>query len=133
VAGQFVLPVMINERRAMSPIGYLRISAQLLRRQWNDALDDGVVIGLIGPTAVGYWIAFGVYLVCAAAGRFTDLDSITLWGTLLAAVIACLAAGLNGIFRCALYIYATEGVMPGPFEPDLFSRCWSVRSQEQRT
>jgi hypothetical protein len=32
-----------------------------------------------------------------------------------------------------MYIYATEGVMPSPFDPDLFSRYWSVRSQEQRT
>jgi hypothetical protein len=41
--------------------------------------------------------------------------------------ILFVAAGINGIFRSAMYIYASEGVPPGPFEG--LDKVWIVRSR----
>jgi hypothetical protein len=33
----------------------------------------------------------------------------------------------NPVYRCALYIYATEGVVPGTFDKELLDSAWKVK------
>jgi len=53
-------------------------------------------------------------------------------GILLVTVVAattlsCLGGLLNAVYRCALYIYATEGVVPGTFDQELLDSAWKVK------
>jgi hypothetical protein len=48
---------------------------------------------------------------------------------LLAFGILCLGEGVNGIFRCGLHIYATEGVAPGPFDAAALDSAWTVKGR----
>jgi hypothetical protein len=123
VSAQFVLPAMLKEPDDRSPIEYLRISARMVRRVWGDAL----VIGVIGPSVVGFLFAGGVFGLALAASRILDLEVLTLWGALAGLVIYSLTDCVNGVFRCSLYVYATEGVAPGPFDANLLDRAWNVR------
>jgi hypothetical protein len=34
---------------------------------------------------------------------------------------------VNSVYRCALYIYATEGVVPGTFDKELLDSAWKVK------
>jgi hypothetical protein len=42
-------------------------------------------------------------------------------------VFGVLITTLKDVFRCALYIYATEGVVPAPFKKDDMDSVWKVR------
>ncbi len=123
VAAHFVIPVMLNEPQDRNPIEYLKISARLVRRVWGEAL----VIGVIGASSVGFIMAFGVLGFSHAAAMILKLDVLLLWGGLACFAIYSLTDGINGIFRCCLYVYATEGVAPGPFDAQLFDRAWVVK------
>jgi hypothetical protein len=34
---------------------------------------------------------------------------------------------VNSVYRCALFIYATEGVIPEPFDKELLDSAWKVK------
>jgi hypothetical protein len=34
------------------------------------------------------------------------------------------------VYRCALYVYASEGVVPGTFTPELLNAGWKVKKQK---
>jgi hypothetical protein len=122
VAAALVIPVMLNEPRA-SPIGYLRISASLVKRVWGEGL-----IGMAGITMAGIFLMVPVMLFTAIFGMATQLHWITSLGILAVVGISLLLESLTGIFRCGLYIYATEGVPPGPFDADTLNRVWTVKA-----
>jgi hypothetical protein len=98
---------MLNQPKGMNPIGYLRNSARLLRRQWDDGLVEGMVIGNVDLTAAGYVIATGTLIVAALAGLASHQQMVTLWGVLLVFAMLC------------------------PFDADLFNRAWQVRGQAE--
>jgi hypothetical protein len=53
---------------------------------------------------------------------------IGIGGVLFMAVLLSWISGIvNPIYRCALYIYATEGVVPGTFDKELLDSAWKVK------
>jgi hypothetical protein len=122
-AAEFVIPVMVNEPQTRTPLDYLRISADMIRRVWGEAL----VVGVVGRSSLGYIVAFAVLVLTLVAAWAIHLDAIAIWGALCAFLILCLWDGVNCIYRSGLYIYATESVAPGPFDAELFDRAWTVK------
>ncbi|HTQ35847.1 MAG TPA: hypothetical protein VMH77_02320 [Steroidobacteraceae bacterium] len=129
VIAQFVVPAMLAGPQVLNPVGNLKISARLLKRLWDDGVEDALVIGHVGPSGAGYLASACLYVALLFAGFATHLYSLQLWGLILAFAGFCLTDAVNGVFRCGLYIYATEGVLPGPFDDELFRRTWAVREQ----
>lgn len=128
VASVFVIPVMLNEPRVRNPVDYLRISANLIKRVWGEGL-----AGVISLTATTLLLFIGVMVltgIAAAAMHQYWLISVGFVGLL---VLSCLQEGVSGIFRCGLYIYATEGVAPGPFDADTLNRAWTVKGRAQQS
>jgi hypothetical protein len=42
-------------------------------------------------------------------------------------------SGVAGhVFRCALYIYATEGVVPEPYNQELMDMAWKVEKSSEK-
>jgi hypothetical protein len=33
----------------------------------------------------------------------------------------------NHIYRCSLFLYATDGTVPAPFTPELLNSAWKVK------
>lgn len=125
-ASMFVIPVMLNEPRASNPFECLKISGGIARRMWGED-----VHGMMGPANPGSHgpaaLLFGIIVFTGSAAIATHMYSLLLWGLLI--VFACSVAGhvLFRIYLGGLYIFATEGVLPGPFNDDLFRRAWVVR------
>lgn len=46
---------------------------------------------------------------------------------LLAMPLGLIGSVVNPVYRCALYIYATEGVVPGSFDKELLDSAWKVK------
>jgi hypothetical protein len=120
VAAVFVIPVMIREP-VTNPFTLLKNSAATLRKTWGEAL-----IGYVG-------ITFGVWIVLA--GSFVFFVGVICLSVLLKQPVLILPAGVlwllaiiaflyvvsiaNDIYRCALYVYASEGVVPEPYTAEL--------------
>jgi hypothetical protein len=128
VASVFVIPIIVREESA-NPFTLLRTSAITLKKTWGESL-----IGYVGIT-VGSWIVMlGSVIFLVGAGL------LSLWldhpGFIIAAACLWLVAmfvygyliGVAGhIYRGALYVYASEGVVPAPFTAELMDAAWKVK------
>lgn len=113
-----VVPVLAKEK--CNGISALRRSGKLFKKTWKEAF--------IGRLALGWvWAAFGAlaivpFAACVALGV---ADPRWLLGALVAPGAVALFGAvfvrtLDMIYRTALYVFATEGVVPEPFEgPEL--------------
>ncbi|MGP8198844.1 MAG: DUF6159 family protein [Limisphaerales bacterium] len=129
VAAVFVIPVIIQEQPMRNPIKILKQSALTLKRTWGESL-----IGYVGFSA-GSAVIFMCSLIplLAAGGIALLLNSI--WFAVVAGVIWVIALLFMGyisnvasqVYRCALYIYAAEGVVPEPYTQDLMDMAWRVK------
>jgi hypothetical protein len=136
VASVFAVPVIIREDETTSPFDVLKKSAVLIRARWGEGLIGYVGIRTAGAVlALSLIIVFSILLVVLGLWVGTALPSlltpfilvlIATW--LLASIlVAYLENVINKIFQCALYIYAAEGVVPGPFETALLDSAWKVK------
>ncbi|MEZ5116980.1 MAG: DUF6159 family protein [Candidatus Nanopelagicales bacterium] len=111
----FVLPIIIIE--GSSPIEAIKASATLFRRKWGTQLAGGVRIGglillvAILPAIVG--IVAGFFLT--VAGTWAVGVPLMVLGVLVYAAAGLVAAAMRAIFSVALYRYAHDGRVEGPF------------------
>jgi hypothetical protein len=129
VASIFVIPVMLRES-SPNPLVLLRASATTLKHSWSEGVIGygGLFAGILLPLFA--WV-LAVGLAMGVAAWFGS-------GALVLAAIAVGVLGLvtamflfaisKSVFHCALYIYATEGVVPGPFTTDQMDPSWRVRA-----
>jgi len=134
VASVFAIPVLIREEESANPFEVLKKSALLIRRRWGEGLIGYVGIRTAGVLlAVGLIVVFSVLVVLGlAVGSYLPsvlmpflvvLIGIWLFSSVL---VAYLENVVNKVFQCALYIYAVEGVIPGPFDQALLDAAWKV-------
>jgi hypothetical protein len=128
VACVFVVPVIVASGSA-NPVELLRNSASTLKKTWGESL-----IGYVGITFASWIIIFGSVVILG--GGFAVLVLIghpMLMVFIGAAWFVCvfalgyLLAVANHIFRCALYIYASEGTVTAPFTQDMISGAWKIK------
>jgi hypothetical protein len=128
VASVFVIPVIVREDCA-NPFALLRTSASALKRTWGESL-----IGYVG-IAIGTWIMLlGSLALIIAAGLMLALlhhpvlvlTAVLLWVLALVAFGYLLSVASN-IFKGALFVYASEGVVPAPYSAELLDAAWKVK------
>jgi hypothetical protein len=128
VASVFVIPVIVREECA-NPFALLRTSAATLKKTWGESL-----IGYVG-IAIGSWIILlGSLALLVAVGLMLALlhhpvlilAVVALWVLALVA-FSYLVSVANRTFRGALYVYASEGVVPAPYSVELLDAAWKVR------
>jgi hypothetical protein len=128
VAAVFAIPVIVR-REESNPIAVLRDSAATLKRTWGESL-----VGYVGISLAGAVVALGAILTAVAIGLLAAFAHLgwtavflgVMW--LVAVVVASFVVSLaTHVFRCALYVYATEGVVPGTFTPEMMNAGWKVR------
>jgi hypothetical protein len=122
LASYLALPVLIQERRG--GMASLRRSAQLLRQTWGETL-----LGELGATAATYaFYAIAILIAIVLARLFDDpVLPVLIAVVALLVAFAILADTLRTIYRAALYIFATEGIVPGPFDAAGLEGVWSVK------
>lgn len=123
-ATYLVVPVLAREKRG--GIGSILRSAKLFRKTWKEAF--------IGRLALGWvWLGFVLLAVApiAACIALGVSDGRALFVALvapgaIALVGAIVVRTLDMIYRTALYVFATEGVVPEPFDQDELHAIFTV-------
>jgi hypothetical protein len=129
VAAVFAIPVMIQEPTVRNPIKILRQSALTLKRAWGEGL-NGFAGSAIGGAAIVLWLVLPV-VMAGVTGLFVK----SIWFLIVAGVIwafglfflSCALGIVGQVYLCALYIYATEGVVPEPYNRDMMDTAWEVK------
>ncbi|MFN0094809.1 MAG: DUF6159 family protein [Dehalococcoidia bacterium] len=106
----FVVPVLVVQ--GLSPIGAIKESGSLFRRTWGEQVTANFGFGLF--YIVAFLPAVAVGMVVAAV----NLAAGVIVGVLLVALATAFVAAMEGIFKAALYQYATDGVAPRGFEQE---------------
>jgi hypothetical protein len=123
-ATYLVVPVIAREPRSgFEAVGR---SASLLRETWREAFIGRLVLGwLWAPAFVIAAVPFVLCLVLKVqhAGVFALAVVLPAFALVLLGVIL---QTLDTIYRCALYVYATEGVVPEPFDDPDLHEIWCV-------
>lgn len=140
VACIFIIPTLVRDTENSNPIRLLRSSVGTLRRTWGETVVGFVGIQLISLLSmftmiIGILLVIGIPLVIfrfASPGiNISHLmyyqAAILLITVAVATTLSYLGGLLNAIYRCALYIYATEGVVTGTFDKELLDSAWKVK------
>jgi hypothetical protein len=133
------LPAISAERRAATPMFYLRKSASLISGAWGES-----VVGYVGIRGIFLLLSLVSLVVGAAvigllslammtssldvAEWFVFLAFATIPAVALLAVfmLACCRA-VDRIYLCSLYKYASEGVIPAQFSREDMDYAWKVK------
>jgi len=121
-----VVPVLAREPR--SGIAAVGRSASLFRETWREAFVGRLVLGWVWAPAVV--IAATPLVVCLLlkvqhAGVFALAVVLPAFALVLLGVVL---QTLDTIYRCALYVFATEGVVPDPFDDPDLHEIWCARA-----
>lgn len=123
IATFFIVPVMIFEQRSL--VESIKESTKLMRKTWGEALVGRGGIGLvvfllalcgIPPIVLGVLAGSGVALALGA------VTAVVWW-----LVLSCLASALTGVYRAALYVYATENRVPSGFSSEYVQKAFAPR------
>jgi hypothetical protein len=129
VATYLVVPVLAAED--IGPVDAVKRSAQLLKRTWGEQL-----VGNAGVNAVFGLIMFGVFLIgvplivlAAISQSMVLLGLAVLLVVLGALVLAVISSTLSGIYSAAVYQYAADGVIGGPFSADMVQSAFRAKKK----
>jgi hypothetical protein len=129
VASVFAIPVIVREEEGANPIRCLKSSASLLRRTWGESM-----IGYAG-IAFGGWIvslfAFGILILGGFASAMLDSPWPIVLGAILFFAVIFVYSYVSGVasmvYRGALYLYASEGTVPGQFKEEHMQMAWKMK------
>jgi len=133
IAAVFAIPVIIQVHRVRNPLKILRQSAMTLKRSWGEGL-----IGYVGFSAASLMIFGASLLPLLLAGTLALLFK-SVWLAVVAGMVWVLGllfiayvSGVAGhVYRCALYMYASEGVVPEPYNQELLDMAWKVKTSSK--
>lgn len=128
VAAVFAIPVIIR-RPDTNPLAVLRDSAATLKKTWGESLVGFVGLQLGGAAIMFLTIIFVVVEVLA----FAVLQQVwimiaggVLWLAAVLAISFFLGIATH-VYRCALYVYASEGVVPQSYTREMMDAGWKVK------
>ena len=128
LAAVFAVPVIVVEDEK-NPVAILKRSAATLRKTWGESL-----IGFVGIQLGGFVILLttmalvivGAVMSAVFQSPWIILGLTALWCVALFALLYTLAVA-NNIYRCALYLYAAQGQIPGYFDRGSMDLAWNTR------
>ncbi len=120
----FAIPVLIREESQSNPVNYLKYSAKLIKKTWGEGVIGFLTITIFTRVLILAFFFTPIILgsIIAASGFKVGLWVIVV-GALIALflsfVVIYLQSLMTNIFRCTLYVYASEGVVPTAFSEDV--------------
>lgn len=123
----FVIPILLREERPVTPPAeLLRTSVALVKRTWGETAIGYVGLKVLGLPISVLALALGIGL--RYFGSFTlgwvGAGLVAVAGMLL---VSAVIKAADDLYRCALYVYATEGVVPEPFDQTAMEAAWKVK------
>ncbi len=104
----FVVPFLVVQ--GLSPFGAIKASSGLFKRTWGEQVTASFGFGIfyIAAAAIAFLPAAAIFALNPAAGIVV--------GVILMVIVMAAVQATEGIFKAALYEYATEGITPQGFE-----------------
>jgi hypothetical protein len=115
------IPVMVQERRGGIPS--LRRSGDLFRQTWGETALSEVGVRILAQ----YILLLVVVLAILLIHVFGESTFTVLLIICLAAATAGLIGSLEAIYRAALYVFASEGVVPESFAGADLDAIWRAK------
>jgi hypothetical protein len=128
IACVFVIPIIITDPNA-NPFEILKKSALTLKKTWGESLIGYTGVALSSTIIlIGSLLCLaGAFVVSMALNNFW-LFAVTFLGWLVCiCVYSYLVSIASQIFRCALYLYATTGALPAPYNADMMAMAWKTK------
>ncbi|HEU0030475.1 MAG TPA: DUF6159 family protein [Kofleriaceae bacterium] len=121
LATYLAIPVMVQERRGAVPS--LKRSGDLFRRTWGET-----TLSEVGVRVVTVHLTLILVLLAVAIVRiFGDSPLVLLVLLAMFAAFIGVIGALEAIYRAALYVFASEGVVPAPFGGPELDAIWQVK------
>lgn len=129
IACVFVIPVIITEEETANPFMVLKKSATTLTKTWGESLIGYVGVSLGGSIVLLIsllWLGAGIAVAFMLHSLWLGAGAVLSW---LAAIIVFgyLMGVASQIFRCALFLYASEGSLPQPYTADMMNLAWKTK------
>lgn len=110
----FVTPILVY--KGLTPFKAIKESTQIIKKTWGESLIRHFGLGLIQGIVTFVTILLIILLVFLTQGISPYLTVGLIILGIVAFVLISLVFGVaNSVFNTALYIYATEGKIPGDF------------------
>jgi hypothetical protein len=130
VASVFVVPAIVRGEKHANPVHFLRASASALRRTWGESLTGylGIRFGQMTVLAMSVaLIALSGY-VSFKLGNFWILGVVAAVCVTILALVTFLLSVASRVYLVALYIYASEGVVPAGFNQEQMDMAWRIKA-----
>ena len=129
VAAIFAVPILVREDSTSNPIKILTRSAETIKRTWGEMLAG--YVGMGGTNAIVAWLSI-LYWVLTGIGAYLLSNP---WLVLVAglpwllSIIAYgyLASIASRVYLCALYLYASEGVIASHYDEAMMTSPWKLK------
>lgn len=123
LATYLAIPVMVQERRGGVPS--LRRSGELFKRTWGET-----ALSEVGARVITAHLAIVLLVVAALIVKLFGDSALTMLALLaLVAGFIGLIGALEAIYRAALYVFASEGVVPAPFGGPELDEIWHCKGE----
>jgi hypothetical protein len=128
VASVFAIPVIIRQGDT-NPLDVLKNSAATLKKTWGESLAGFVGIRLAGTLVVLLALGSGlvVFAVAVMARQMSIAIGLGVVWILSVIAIGVLVGMATHVYRCALYVYASEGIVPAPYTTELMDAGWKIK------
>ena len=122
VATYFIVPVMIFENRTV--LDSVKQSTNLIKKTWGESLAGAGGIGVFTMllALAGLALPVAAFFISPTAAFIALGVMVVYW-----IALAIMTAALSGIFRTALYLYATEGRTPPGFSPEFVQNAFAAK------
>jgi len=127
IASVFAIPVIIREQQQSNPVSYLKSSAALIKQTWGEGLAGVASISIVVFLLYLLTVPFSVLLMITMP--YLAVHIMILTGIIIFC-LGYLAMVVRDIFLCGLYVYASEGVAPSAFDPELLEQGWKVKKSK---
>jgi len=123
VASIFAIPILVRETSITNPFEVVSRSAKTIKATWGEML-----AGYLGMQGTNLLFLWGSILLWVAAGAVAIVLSnawilLVVGAPWLVSLIAYsyLSNIASRVYLCALYVYASEGTVPGPYDASMMT------------
>ena len=131
VAAIFAIPILVRDTSVANPFEVLSKSARTMKATWGEMLAG--YVGMQGTNLLFLWGSILLWVITAGLAVLTHNAWILLavgvpW---LLSLIAYgyLSSIASRVYLCALYMYAADGVVPGPYDASMMNMAWKLKKR----
>lgn len=131
IACVFVIPVIVTEQETANPFAVLKKSAQTLTKTWGESLTGYVGVSMGGSIIMllsFVWLGSGIVLAVVLHSILLGVAAVLSW-LLFIIVFSYLIGVASQIFRCALFLYASQGALPHPYTEEMMALAWKTKKR----